>query len=166
MATGKNKRKTEAQKEREAAAPKRRTLEELLTGANAYEKAIAAHVLARMDAALEAAIAEHQRSVSDCLRYIAGEARKRAHGASCVMMADDEVFGLAVHYFMDGDTPSGVEAGAAVQGTVETPAPPAKPAGDGARKTKDKAKAKKQAKAEKPKPKYEQLFFDFGGAEQ
>ena len=48
----KTKAKTEAQKEREAAAPKpKKTLEQLLDGANAYEKAIAAHVLARKDAA-------------------------------------------------------------------------------------------------------------------
>lgn len=155
----KTKAKTEAQKEREAAAPKpKKTLEQLLDGANAYEKAIAAHVLARKDAALEAAVVEHQRSVADCLRYIAGEARKRAHGANCVMMADDEVFALAVHYFLDGDTPSGIEAGAAVSG-----------AGTANKVIKlPKAKAKKQAKptkAEKPKAPYEQLFFDFGGAE-
>ena len=153
----KTKAKTEAQKEREAAAPKpKKTLEQLLTGANAYEKAIAAHVLARKDAALEAAVVEHQRSVADCLRYIAGEAKKRAKGANCVMIADDEVFALAVHYFLDGDTPSGIEAGAAVLMPVN--------------KVINLSKAKKpakppKAKSEKPKAPYEQLFFDFGGAE-
>lgn len=145
---------------------KPQTLDELLKPANAYERAIAEHIRARHDEAIEAAIVKHQRSIRDCLKYIAGEARKQAKGSNCVMMADDEVFALAVHYFLDGDTPSGVKAGAAVQGTGETPAPPAKPAVPGERKTKDKAKAKKQAKAEKPKAQYEQLFFDFGGAEQ
>lgn len=137
---------------------KPQTLEELLRPANAYERKIAEHIRARHDEAIEAAIVKHQRSIKDCLKYIAGEARKRAKGSNCVVMADDEAFGLAAHYFLDGDTPSGVEAGAGVDA-----APPAKPAGDGGCKT--KAKAKKQAKAEKPKAQREQLFFDFGGAE-
>lgn len=137
------------------AAEKRRPLEELLKGANAYEKAVAAHVLSRHDATLEAAIVEHQRTVGACLRYVATEARKRSRGATCVVMADDEVFGLAVHYFLDGETPSGIEAGAAVDAADPAKAQPTKP----------KAKAKKPAKA-KPKAAFEQLCFslDFGGA--
>lgn len=81
----KSKRKTEAQKEREAAkstkpkAPEKpKTLDELLKPENDYERLVAEHVRGRHDAALEAAIVEHQRSIADCLAYVAGVARGRS----------------------------------------------------------------------------------------
>lgn len=138
-----------------SAAAEKRPLKELLKGANAYEKAVAAHVLSRHDATLEAAIVEHQRTVGGCLRYVADEAKRRSRGATCVVMADDEVFGLAVHYFLDGDTPSGIEAGAAVDA--------ARPGKAGA-KPKAKAKPRPADDGKAKKPVFEQLCFrlDFG----
>ena len=37
-----------------------------------------------------------KKSVDECCRYILGEARKRGYQ---VVMTDEEVFGLAVHYY-------------------------------------------------------------------
>lgn len=139
---------------------KPQTLEELLRPANAYERAIAEHIRARHDEAIEAAIVKHQRSIKDCLKYIAGEARKRAKGAQCVVMADDEVCGLAAHFFLDGDTPSGVEAGEGV-----TPAAPREEPRDRrtAKKAPRKDAEKKPAKKESKKAKADesQMFFGF-----
>ena len=142
---------------------KPQTLEELLEPGNAYERAIAEHIRARRDESIEAAIVKHQRSIKDCLKYIAGEARKRAKGCTCVVMADDEVFGLAAHFFLDGDTPSGVEAGEGV-----TPAAPreeprdrrtARKAKNAPRKDAEKKPAKKESK--KAKADESQMFFGF-----
>lgn len=40
------------------------------------------------------------KSIDECFRYILGEARKRG---SLVCMTDEEVFGLAVHYYDEDD---------------------------------------------------------------
>lgn len=40
--------------------------------------------------------AKPSKSIDECWRYIVGEARKRG---TSVCMTDDEVFGLAVHYY-------------------------------------------------------------------
>ena len=167
----KSKRKTEARKERDAAksakpkAPEKpKTLDELLKPENPYEQAVADHIRGRHDAALEAAIVEHQRSIADCLAYVADVARGRSGATQCVMMTDEEVFGLAAHYFLDGNTPAGVKPGAAVRVGAPAEAAPAKKA-----KKTEKAKAKKAKKAEKAKAKKKtekkddgQMFFDFG----
>ncbi|MBP5545207.1 MAG: hypothetical protein ILM98_14115 [Kiritimatiellae bacterium] len=153
------------------AEKKPQTLEELLKPANAYERAIAEHIRARRDEAIEAAIVQHQRSIKDCLKYIAGEARKRAKGSNCVVMADDEVFGLAAHFFLDGDTPSGVEAGAGVDASATTPGKakdgggPRAPEASGRQPKARKApkEEKKPAKKESKKAKADesQMFFGF-----
>ena len=36
------------------------------------------------------------KSIAECCRYILGEARKRGNA---VFMSDDEVFGMAIHYY-------------------------------------------------------------------
>lgn len=41
--------------------------------------------------------AKANKNISECYDYIIGEARKR--GGNAVAMTDDEVFGLAVHYY-------------------------------------------------------------------
>ena len=38
------------------------------------------------------------KNIDECYNYIIGEAKKR--GGSVVCMSDDEVFGLAVHYYI------------------------------------------------------------------
>ena len=41
--------------------------------------------------------AKPNKNIDECYDYIIGEAKKR--GGSVVCMSDDEVFGLAVHYY-------------------------------------------------------------------
>ena len=41
------------------------------------------------------------KNIDECYDYIIGEAKKR--GGSVVCMSDDEVFGLAVHYYDEDD---------------------------------------------------------------
>ena len=163
----KSKRKTEAQKEREAAksakpkAPdKPKTLDELLKPENPYEQAVADHIRGRHDAALEAAIVANQRSVQKCLAYVAGMAQKKAKGAQCVVMSEEEVYGLAVHWFLDGDTPIETNAGA----PVEPASQPAEAAPAPKPKAEKKPKKPKKAKTEKKEEKKKddsQLLFGF-----
>ena len=168
----KSKRKTEAQKEREAAksakpkAPEKpKTLDELLKPENPYEQAVTDHIRGRHDAALEAAIVANQRSVQKCLAYVAGMAQKKAKGAQCVVMSDEEVYGLAVHWFLDGDTPIEADAGASVEPAKVRGA---KPDNQDKPKAEPKENAEKKAKKAKAKKKTEkkendgQMFFDFG----
>lgn len=160
----KSKRKTEAQKEREAAksakpkAPKKpKTLDELLKPENDYERLVAEHVRGRHDTNLEAAIVANQRSVQKCLAYVAGMAQKKAKGAQCVVMSEEEVYGLAVHWFLDGDTPIETNAG--------TPVEPASQPAEAAPAPKPRAEKKpKKAKTEKKEEKKKddsQLLFGF-----
>ncbi len=63
-----------------------------------------------------------KKSLNECCRYIYGEARKRAGGSSCVYIAPDEVFGIAVHYYDEADIKvSG--SGFTGRATVATPSP-------------------------------------------
>ena len=144
------------------ATPK--TLDELLKAENPYEQAVADHIRGRHDENLEAAIVANQRSIRKCMSYVAGMARKKASGRPCVVMSADDVFGLAVHFFLDGDTPIETNAGAPITPAAE----PAKATPPPAPK-KSKAKKVKKAKAEEPKQKKQkkqkndddQPFFGF-----
>ena len=51
---------------------------------------------AASDPLFAASYAKPGKNLDECFRYILGEARKRG---SAVCMTDDEVFGLAVHYY-------------------------------------------------------------------
>lgn len=55
---------------------------------------------AAADELFAASYSKPNKSIDECFRYILGEARKR--GAS-VCMTDDEVYGLAVHYYDEDD---------------------------------------------------------------
>lgn len=48
------------------------------------------------DALFAQRFANPKKSIDECCRYILGEARKRGNA---VVMADAEVFGLAIHYY-------------------------------------------------------------------
>lgn len=140
-----------------APPPKPKTLDELLEPENDYERIIAAHVRDMHDATLEAAIVEHQRSIGDCLNYVVSCAAGKRAGKNCVMMSDDEAYGLAVHFFLDGDTPTEV-AGAGFQASEIKPRP--KPA------KKDQKPKKEKAKKDKKSADIGlQLTFDFGEAQ-
>ena len=146
------------------ATPK--TLDELLKAENPYEQAVADNIRGRHDENLEAAIVANQRSIQDCLSYVAGMAKQKANGASCVVMSADDVFGLAVHWFLDGNTPIETDAGApvdpAAQPVKATPPPaPKKPKAKKAKKAKSKKEESKTEKEDKKQKPDDQLFFGF-----
>lgn len=84
------------------------------------------------------------KSIDECMKYIMGEAYKLQKSSS-VCMTDDEVFGLAVHYYDEDDIKINTFPGhsaAAVSSSapaVSTPAPAVKLT------AKDKAAAKDEA---------------------
>lgn len=52
---------------------------------------------AENDALFAEKYANPKKSINECWHYIVGEASKQA--GDCVAMSDEEVFGLAVHYY-------------------------------------------------------------------
>lgn len=56
--------------------------------------------MAKRDETFAKAYANEKKSMDKCFDYIVSTARKRGNA---VCMTDDEVFGLAVHYYVEGD---------------------------------------------------------------
>ena len=56
---------------------------------------------AKRDSLFATSFAKQNKNIDECCNYIIGEAKKR--GGSVVCMSDDEVFGLAVHYYDEDD---------------------------------------------------------------
>ena len=56
---------------------------------------------AKRDSLFVASFAKPNKNIDECCNYIIGEARKR--GGNAVCMSDDEVFGLAIHYYDEDD---------------------------------------------------------------
>ena len=52
---------------------------------------------AKRDSLFATSFAKQSKNIYECCNYIIGEAKKR--GDNAVFMSDDEVFGLAVHYY-------------------------------------------------------------------
>lgn len=71
---------------------------------NSPIKIIKAHLdeRAKSDPQFAVSYAKENKSIEQCWSYIMGEARKRATGSSCYM-TDQEVFGLAVHFYDEDD---------------------------------------------------------------
>ena len=55
---------------------------------------------AKNDPLFASVYAKPNKNINDCLDYILSEAKKRGNA---VCMSDDEVFGLAVHYYDEDD---------------------------------------------------------------
>ena len=72
------------------------------TSPNSAKDAIKAYLDARAvnDPLFAASYAKPNKNIDECFNYILNEARKRG---SSVCMTDDEVFGLAVHYYDEDD---------------------------------------------------------------
>lgn len=70
--------------------------------ANTAKQAIKAYLddRAAKDADFALAYAKKNKSIDQCFEYIMGEASKRGNA---VCMTDEEVFGLAVHYYDEDD---------------------------------------------------------------
>lgn len=47
--------------------------------------------------------AKNTKSIDECFKYICSEVAKKRKGESCIALSDDEVFGLAVHYYDEDD---------------------------------------------------------------
>lgn len=72
------------------------------TSPNSAKEAIKAYLDTRAasDPLFAASYAKPHKNIDECFNYILNEARKRG---SSVCMTDDEVFGLAVHYYDEDD---------------------------------------------------------------
>ena len=69
---------------------------------NNFELAIKQHLdqRAATDALFAQAYAKPKKSIEECCQFIYGEVSKKDRGgANCLALSDDEVFGLAVHYY-------------------------------------------------------------------
>lgn len=56
--------------------------------------------MAKKDENFAKAYANEKKNMDSCFNYILNEARKKG---SSVCMTDEEVFGLAVHYYVEGE---------------------------------------------------------------
>ena len=79
-----------------------------------FEEAIKTHLeqRAKEDSLFAVSLAKPNKSITECCSYILGEARKRGNA---VAMSDEEVFGMAVHYYDEDDIkvaklPTGVKS--------------------------------------------------------
>lgn len=104
-----------------------------------FRKAIQSYLdqRAKQDPQFAESYAKDGKSILDCCNYIMRQAQKR--GGQAVVMSDDEVYGLAIHYY-DEDIPA--KECRPIRGAAASA--PAKP-----------TQAPKKAEA-KPKPKKEQ----------
>lgn len=71
--------------------------------------------------------ANPKKTLSECVKYLYGEAYKRAAGGKCCYIPPEEVYGLAVHYYDEEDIkihslPRGARATTAPK-PAEKPAP-------------------------------------------
>lgn len=72
------------------------------TQANPVKDAIKAYLdkMAKEDSLFAASYAKPNKSIDECFDYIIGEVRKKG---TMVYMSDEEVFGMAVHYYDEND---------------------------------------------------------------
>ena len=69
---------------------------------NRAEEMVLHHLLTNTSAAFREKFDKSETSIAGCMKYIMSEARKQAqNNQACI--ADDEVFGWAVHYFEEDE---------------------------------------------------------------
>lgn len=105
--------------------------------------------MARKDETFAKAYANKSKNMDSCFNYIVKEARKKG---TAVCMTDDEVFGLAVHYYVEGELKD-VKLPEDFQSVEMTETPKVKEA--------PKEKPKKAAKAKKKDNVGMDCLFDF-----
>lgn len=64
---------------------------------------------AKGDSLFATSFAKPNKNIDECCNYLVGEARKR--GGNVVCMSDDEVFGLAIHYYDEDNIKVDKQAG-------------------------------------------------------
>lgn len=69
-----------------------------------FKKALKQHLdgRAQSDALFAQAYAKEGKSIDECASFIIGEMNKKAQ-EGCYVVSDEEVFGLAVHYYIEDD---------------------------------------------------------------
>lgn len=102
---------------------------------------------AEEDSQFATTYAKPNKNIKECCKYIFQQVEKnKPKGERCVGVSDDEVFGLAVHYYDEDDIvvdgpKNKVEA---VQSSIETPIPTPEPS---ASETKPKQRKPRKPKA-------------------
>lgn len=78
---------------------------------------------------LRAKIEASDKGISDCVQYIASQVKEKAQNG-CVACTDEEVYGLAMHYFEEDEIEkeTGIVASAIQTSVEEKPAAKPKPA--------------------------------------
>ena len=125
-------------------------LDTYLVAGTAAEKQIKAYIIQNASQELVSKILkDKEKNISDCLSYIASEVRSQAKNG-CAACADEEVYGMAIHYFEEDE----IKPNSAPVARVETSATtnPEKP--------KKPKKPKPEPKEEGPK---QTTLFDFIG---
>lgn len=99
--------------------------EETMTG---FEVAIKAYLdkRAQEDALFRVTYAKKNKSIKECCAYIRQEAKKQAV-KGCTVLSDDEVYGMAVHYYDEDSIKVKDAPKATVKTPTKTPAKPAEP---------------------------------------
>ena len=85
-----------------------------LTASNAYEQVVLDYIESLDAPELIEKINAGDKGLSDCMSYVKTQARSKAVNG-CAVLTDQEVFGMAVHYFEEdsikkGATPSAPKA--------------------------------------------------------
>lgn len=106
---------------------------------NSFQDAIKSYLdeRAKTDELFAKAYAKSNKSLKECCDYIMGEAKKRGNA---VAMTDDEVFGLAVHYYDEDNIKVNK-----VSGSYKVSAPASAPVPKVELTEEDKKKAREEA---------------------
>lgn len=93
---------------------------------NATEQIIFDYVQVNASEVLKEKIEKSGKGIKDCLSYISSEVRNRAVN-NCACVSDQEVFGMAMHYFEEDSIEKGTvpktEAKVETSKSVEKPKP-------------------------------------------
>lgn len=117
-----------------------------MKGTETFKKTISDHLqsVADKDPLFAVTLKKENKNIDGCINYILGKVQK----SGCSGFADDEIFGMAMHYY-DED---GIKPGKPVNATVVVNHAVAK-------KTAEKPKEKKQPAVKKENPEDSQVFL-------
>lgn len=92
----------------------------------AFETAIKTFLdnFAKEDETFAKTYAKENKSIKECCQYIYGEVGKaRKAGTQCVALSDEEVYGLAIHYYDEDDIKVANNVAKPTQVATSAPAP-------------------------------------------
>lgn len=87
--------------------------------------------LAKTDKLFAKTYAKSNKNIDDCCQYIIEEAKKAAKGQCSAAFKDDEVYGLAIHYYDEDDIKpkNSIKASVVVGASASKPVAPTKKRG-------------------------------------